>query len=80
MTRRGVTMLTLEIKRPGDTSVADQMVEMEEWLAEAGIHPLRLEPTSILRARVGFRASFEGAEEAARFCRRFDTEGATSEH
>ena len=71
-------MLTLEIRRIGNSSVADQMVEMEEWLAEAGIQPLNLEPTSILQGRVGFRASFEGAEEAARFRRRFDTEAAVS--
>jgi hypothetical protein len=71
-------MLTLEIRRIGNSSVADQMVEMKEWLAEAGIRPLNLEPTSILRARVGFRASFAGADEAARFRRRFDAEGAAS--
>jgi hypothetical protein len=68
-------MRTLEISRIGNSSVTDQMLEMREWLVQAGIKPLMLEPTRILQARVGFRASFDGAEDAAQFSRRFGTEG-----
>jgi hypothetical protein len=71
-------MRTLEISRMGNSSVADQLFEMREWLLKAGIQPLNLEPTRILKARVGFRASFEGAEEAARFSHRFGIEGTGS--
>jgi hypothetical protein len=69
-------MRTLEISRTGNTSVADQLLEMREWLVQAGIQSLELEPTRILQARVGFRASFAGAEDAERFRHRFDAEDA----
>ena len=69
-------MRTLEISRIGNSSVTDQMFEMREWLLQAGIQPLKLEPTRILQARVGFRASFDGPEDAERVSRRFGTDGA----
>lgn len=71
-------MRQVEITRTGDASVADQMTEMREWLREAGIEALELEPVRILKARVRFRAAFATAEDAARFGRRFDEEGAHS--
>jgi hypothetical protein len=73
---QGAGMRTIEIARIGDSSVADQMAEMHEWLREAGIHPLQLEPMRILRARVLFRATFANDDDAERFRRRFDEEGA----
>ena len=69
-------MRTVEIARTGDASVADQMVEMREWLREAGIQPVELEPLRILKARVRFRATFGNNDDAERFRRRFDEESA----
>ena len=69
-------MRTVEITRTGDASVADQMAEMQEWLREAGIQPVELQPVRILNASVRFRATFATDEDAERFRRRFDMEGA----
>lgn len=69
-------MRTVEIGRTGDTSVADQMAEMREWLRAEGIQPLELQPVRILNASVRFHATFATLEEAERFRRRFDEESA----
>ena len=69
-------MRTVEITRTGDASVLDQMAEMRGWLQQAGIQPVELEAVRIVKARVCFRASFGTGEEAERFCRRFDNDGA----
>lgn len=65
-------MLKIEITRTGDASVADQLAEMHGWLRDAGIEPRELQPVSILRAQVRFRASFAVNDDAERFRRRFD--------
>jgi hypothetical protein len=69
-------MPTIEITRAGDASVAEQIAEMHEWLREAGIQPVELEPVRILKARVRFRASFANDDDAERFRGRFDEKGA----
>jgi hypothetical protein len=70
-------MRTVEITRTADASVTDQIAEMQEWLREAGIHPLELQPMRILGACVRFRAVFASDQDAERFRRRFDMQGAS---
>jgi hypothetical protein len=67
-------MQKVEIARSGDATVADQMEEMLDWLHEEGIEPLDLQPVRIVRASVRFRAAFATAEDAERFCLRFNEE------
>ena len=69
-------METIEITRRGNTSVADQMAEMHRWLRAAGVEPLELQPVRILNASVRFSAAFASDEDAERFRRKFDEEGA----
>ena len=69
-------MRTVEITRPGNASVLDQLVEMRAWLREAGIQAIELEAIRVLSARVCYRASFATAEDAERFCARFGRNGA----
>jgi hypothetical protein len=68
-------MPMIEITRTGDTSVADQMAEMQEWLRAARIQPLALQPVRILKAQVRFRAGFATDADAERFRLRFDEPG-----
>ena len=70
--------IEIEITRTGDTSVADQMAEMQEWLRDAGIASVALQPVRILKARVRFRATFANDDDAERFRRRFDEADASS--
>jgi hypothetical protein len=65
-------MRTVEVTRSGDSSVTTQLAEMHDWLREAGIELLELEPLTILRARARFRATFKRPEDADRFVTRFD--------
>jgi hypothetical protein len=69
-------MPTIEFTRAGDTSVANQMAEMREWLRETGIQPVELQPVRIVKARVRFRAVFANDADAERFGRRFEEAGA----
>ena len=65
-------MRTVEVTRIGDAPVLDQLAEMRQWLRQEGIEAVELEPVRVLHARVRFRATFGNAEQAERFCHRFD--------
>ena len=73
-------MQRIDITRTGSAAVAEQLAEMEEWLQSEGIEPASLEPVSILRGRVRFRAVFATEDAADRFQRRFDEAEADTGH
>jgi hypothetical protein len=65
-------MRSVEVTRPGDSSVADHLADMEDWLERAGIRGTDLQPVHILHGRVVFRATFQELADADRFLRAFD--------
>ncbi|GEM_PF-3777382 len=64
-------MPDVEITRSGDRAIAEQLGEMRDWLARAGIVPRELVAVRVVASQVIFRGTFGSTDEAARFARAF---------